>query len=182
MPKRKRNPNGAGSIYLRKDGRYEAAAYVTTTTGERKRVRVYGKTWDEAHEELVKLLNNERQGVPVPTSSESLGAYLDYWLEQVVKPEVRPATYRSYELSVRLYIRPGLGSKKLDKLSTRDIRTWLNKVRETCLCCAHGKDKARPESKQRCCAKGQCCRRYPSARTVQVPSRDPAQRTATRGA
>ena len=28
-----RNPNGEGTIYQRKDGRFEAAAYVTTTDG-----------------------------------------------------------------------------------------------------------------------------------------------------
>jgi hypothetical protein len=39
-----RNPNGEGTIYQRKDGRYEAAVFVTTTTRTRKRVRVYGRT------------------------------------------------------------------------------------------------------------------------------------------
>ncbi|MCX9192002.1 site-specific integrase [Carbonactinospora thermoautotrophica] len=125
MPKRKRNPNGAGSIYLRKDGRYEAAAYVTTTTGERKRVRVYGKTWDEAHEELVKLLGNERQGIPVPDKSWKVGEYLDYWLEHVARPGVRRTTYAKYESFVRLDLKPGLGKKRLDKLTPADVTTFL---------------------------------------------------------
>ncbi len=113
-------------IYLRKDGRYEAAVYVTRPDGTKKRKRVYGKTREEVHEQLVELLRNEQQGIPTPMSSSLLGEYLDYWLEHVVKPDARPATYRSYEQLVRLYLKPGLGKKRLNKLTAPDIRMWLN--------------------------------------------------------
>ncbi|KWW97913.1 hypothetical protein TH66_21290 [Carbonactinospora thermoautotrophica] len=172
-PKRTRRANGEGTIYQRKDGLYAAQVYVTQPDQTRKRATVYGKTWDEVHDELVRLKNNERQGIPTPVSSTPLGDYLDYWLEHVVKPDARPATYRSYELSVRLYLKPGLGKKRLNKLTAPDIRVWLNTVRETCLCCAQGKDAKRPkdhkdpQKRQRCCAIGQCCQSYPSPRTVQ---------------
>jgi len=35
----------------------------------------------------------------------------------------------------RLYIVPGLGNKRLDKVTVRDVQTWLDKVRTTCQCC-----------------------------------------------
>jgi integrase len=54
----------------------------------------------------------------------------------------------------------------LDKLSVRDVQTWLNKLRDTCQCCAQGKDARRPEDKQRCCATGDCCQQYASERTI----------------
>ena len=38
-----RRANGEGTIYKRKDGRYEAAAYFATSSGQHKRIRVYGK-------------------------------------------------------------------------------------------------------------------------------------------
>jgi integrase len=91
----------------------------------------------------------------------------------VARPKLRPATFRSYELSVRLYIVPGLGKKKVDKLQPRDIRTWLNQVRNTCQCCAQGKDAKRlkdhsdPAKRQRCCAIGKCCHDHPSPLSVQ---------------
>src|SRR5207248_2843787 len=59
---------------------------------------------------------------------------------------------------------PGLGKRRLDKLTVRDVRTWLNTMRTTCQCCAQGKDKQRDEPK--CCAKGDCCRQLASERTT----------------
>lgn len=67
---------------------------------------------------------------------------------------------------MRLYIEPHLGKKRLDKLTVRDIRTWLNRLRETCQCCARGKDAWRSEKKRRCCVRGQCCRQVASDRTI----------------
>ncbi|MCO5994974.1 N-terminal phage integrase SAM-like domain-containing protein [Actinoallomurus rhizosphaericola] len=69
-------------------------------------------------------------------------------------------TCATYETLTRLYILPGLGKKRLDKLAVRDVRAWLNTLRETCQCCAQGKDARRPEKKRRCCARG---KRYCSA-------------------
>jgi integrase len=68
----------------------------------------------------------------------------------------------------RLYILPGLGSKRLDKLTLRDVRTWLNKLRDTCQCCVQGKDARRQEKQRCCCAKipATCCRRLASERTI----------------
>src|SRR5215831_20419806 len=106
---------------------------------------------------------------PVATSSPSLAEYLASWLrEVVVEPDYAPLTRATYETLTRLYILPGLGSKRLDKLTLRDVRGWLNKLRDTCQCCAQGKDARRPERQRRCCAKipATCCRRVSSERTV----------------
>ena len=68
MPRRKRNPNGAGSITRRKDGRYAGMAYVTTTSGNRKRwLHFYGKTWQEADTKLTELKAMEHGGIPFRT-------------------------------------------------------------------------------------------------------------------
>jgi integrase len=50
-------------------------------------------------------------------------------------------------------------------LRVRDIRQWLNKLADTCICCDQGKDVARAEGKRRCCAVGKCCRQVLSARS-----------------
>src|SRR5690606_31747287 len=72
----------------------------------------------------------------------------------------------AYEPLVRLYIIPGLGDKRLDKLTVRDVQTWLNKLPALCTCCDQKKDHKRPESKRRCCAVGKCCESYPSRNTI----------------
>jgi hypothetical protein len=66
---------------------------------------------------------------------------------------------------VRLYIVPTLGRKRLDKLTVADVRTWFHKLRETCQCCAQGKDARRSEENRRCCAIGRCCEQIASDRT-----------------
>jgi integrase len=79
-----------------------------------------------------------------------------------VAPNLAPLTYATYETLTRLYIVPGLG----DKLTVRDVQTWLNKVQQSCQCCAQGKDARRPEKIRRCCAVGKCCGAVPLPRTV----------------
>jgi integrase len=58
------------------------------------------------------------------------------------------------------------GTKRLDRLQTRDIRAWLNQLRTTCQCCAQGKDAGRSLEEQRCCAVGRCCNQQLSDRTI----------------
>jgi hypothetical protein len=65
----------------------------------------------------------------------------------------------------RLHIVPYLGVKRLDKLQVRDVRQWLNKLARVCRCCNQGKDAARAEGKQRCCAIGRCCQSVLSPRS-----------------
>src|SRR5215472_7783446 len=101
--------NGEGTISgPRKDGRYVGAFYAPTTAGTTKRVYVYGRTRAEAHELLVQEQAKVARGIPVPDKSWKLGPYLDYWLEKLVKPNRRPATYALYEMKIRLYLKPGL--------------------------------------------------------------------------
>jgi integrase len=128
---------------------------------------VYGKTRDIVHEKWLKL-QAEAAKNPVPTTIPTLTQYLTRWLAEVVQPNLEPATYAYYELMARVYIIPALGSKRLDRLQSRDVQKWLNKLASQCQCCAQGKDAVRPESRQRCCAIGDCCHDCPGRRTVQA--------------
>jgi integrase len=123
---RKRRRDGDGSIYKRQDGYWAGAFYARTTSGARKRVVVYGKTLQEARDGLLKAMQQARSGVPVPDESWKLGAYLDYWLEHVVKHNRRPATYALYEMNIRLYLTPGLGTRRLNRLSVAAVQMFLN--------------------------------------------------------
>ena|SRR5450755_1667325 len=46
----------------------------------------------------------------------------------------------NHEMFTRLYITPKLGSRRLDKLTVREVQTWLNGLRVPCQCCTQGKD------------------------------------------
>ncbi len=52
----RRRVNGEGTIYQRKDGRFEGSAYVWTTAGVRERRSVNGRTSEEAYKRLTALL------------------------------------------------------------------------------------------------------------------------------
>ncbi|MGW9030711.1 tyrosine-type recombinase/integrase [Streptomyces sp. NPDC055722] len=158
--------NGEGSIYPYKNG-FAAYAWVDTPEGKRKRKYVYGKTREEVHDKWIKLHTESKRG-PVATRHRTLAAFLAYWLDEIVKPNLAPLTYVSYEGSVRLYINPHLGTKRIDKLTVRDAREWINRLAATCQCCAQGKDAKRRPDQQRCCAIGECCEAHPSRRVVQA--------------
>ncbi|MFH8632589.1 tyrosine-type recombinase/integrase [Streptomyces lydicus] len=127
---RKRNPNGAGTITKRKDGRYQAAVYVLQPDGTRARKFAYGKTWAECDAKRRELLDKVDQGVPVPTRSAKLAEWLPYWLENIVKPRRKRTTYAKYEVHVRLYLVPMLGTKRLESLSVGDVRRFLRQVEQ----------------------------------------------------
>ncbi|MFJ4434713.1 tyrosine recombinase XerC [Streptomyces sp. NPDC088923] len=158
--------NGEGSIYPYRNG-HAAYVWVTKPDGKRARKYVYGKTREEVHDKWIKLHADAKKG-PVATRHRTLSAFLAYWLDEIVKPNLAPLTYVSYEGSVRLYINPHLGQKRLDRLTVRDVREWINKLAGSCQCCAQGKDAKRQPSAQRCCAVGDCCETHPSKRVVQA--------------
>ncbi|MFI9548457.1 tyrosine recombinase XerC [Streptomyces sp. NPDC052016] len=125
---RKRNPNGAGTITKRKDGRYQCAVYVLQPDGTTARKFAYGKTWAECDTKRRELLDKVAQGVPVPTRSAKLAEWLPYWLEHFIKPNRKRTTYSKYAMHVRLYLVPLLGSKSLEALGPRHVRTFVAEV------------------------------------------------------
>lgn len=161
---RRTRANGDGTVYQRKDSRWEAAGYVLAPGNTRKRVRVYGGTRKEALAKLTEKIAASNRGLPVPSAQGSLAAYLTYWLENVAVHHLRENTHTRYTAVARLYLIPGLGRKKLAKLTAEDVRTWLNQLRTTCQCCTRGLDAGRDEP--HCCAVGSCCSKRLSPLTL----------------
>ncbi|MFE0460488.1 tyrosine recombinase XerC [Kitasatospora sp. NPDC058965] len=158
--------NGDGSITRMKNrDLYHGRVYVTTTSGQIKRVSVYGKTRDEVREKMTALQAQEDQGIPTPDTNMKIADYLAYWLVAVVRVNRRPKTYQGYESVVRVHLVPGLGNRKLRTLKATDVRKWLAQVASTCQCCVNKVDQERPEP--RCCAVGECCEDRLSRRMVQ---------------
>lgn len=119
---------GEGSIYQRSDGRWAGSTFVRLTDGQRKRVHVYAATRREAHEKLTAILVQDRRGIRTPVTEWTVGAYLDHWLESVVKVKDRPRTYELYEQTVRTYLKPTIGQVKLRELTIDQTQRMLNKT------------------------------------------------------
>src|SRR6266508_744128 len=123
MSKRGQNE---GSIYKRPDGRWTSVINLGYQGGKLKRQYFYGKTREEVAGKLTEALQKHRQGLPVAFEKQNLGQFLERWLEDSVKPSVRPNTYSSYEQNVRLYLKPHLGSIQLSRLTPQHIQSFMN--------------------------------------------------------
>ncbi|SCG03722.1 Phage integrase, N-terminal SAM-like domain, partial [Streptomyces sp. MnatMP-M17] len=100
----------------------------------------------------------------MPSAQGSVAEYLTYWLEAVAVHQLRENTHTRYIACINRYLIPGLGKKKLTKVTAKDVRTWLNQLRTTCQCCTRGIDTGRDEP--RCCAVGSCCSKRLSPLTL----------------
>ncbi len=120
--------NGEGTISKRKNGTYEGAVYVLMVGGHQKRVHVYGRTVQEVQEKLIAAKAQSMQGVPVADRSWTLAGYMDYWLENVARGNRRQSTRQNYVWVMERYLKPGLGSYRLEKLSVSLVQRWLDRV------------------------------------------------------
>jgi integrase len=110
------------SIYQRKsDGRWVAAI---TVPGKRQRF-LYARTREEARQKLRDAVRKQEQGLPIAVKRRTVGEFLDTWLEEAVKPSVRPRTYDSYAQMVRLHINPALGHYQLGQLTPEGVQGFL---------------------------------------------------------
>ncbi len=125
----RRRGRGEGTILQLVDGRWQARLDLGRQNGRRRRKAIYGRTRKEVAVKLTKALRDVQQGVPLGDGRQTLGPYLDQWLTVVVKPNVRPKTYRSYAQLVRLHVTPGLGYLRLARLEPGHVETFLEEKR-----------------------------------------------------
>lgn len=122
----KRRGHGEGAIFERKDGRWEARVDLGWEGGRRRYKSAYGKTRAEVVPKLTKLLAEKQAGRSVPSDRLTLGRFLTDWLEETIRPNVRPKTFYSFEGIVRVHLVPGLGRHGLNKLEAQDVRRFIN--------------------------------------------------------
>ena len=84
----KRRANGEGSVSKRKDGRWHAR--VTMLGG--KRLSVYGQTRAEAVRKLNTAKSDLEVGTLASPSAQTLGEWLDYWLDNMQRQVVAAST------------------------------------------------------------------------------------------
>lgn len=70
------------------------------------------------------ILNRKASGSIGPIRLSTVAEYLDRWLEMVVRPNRSASTAESYGYAIR-HVKPYLGAKRLDRLSTGDVESWL---------------------------------------------------------
>ena len=129
MPRRKnsRAPNGAGTINLRKDGRWEARyiAGRSPATGNYIRKSIYGKTQKEVFQKLQKINVEIEEGAYIEPSRMTVSEWLDVWVKEYTQ-NLKPRTLAMYKGYLNYRIIPGLGMAKLAKLTAPMIQKFYN--------------------------------------------------------
>ena len=110
MPAKKRRDAGDGTIRHRPDGRWEGRYTVGyhPKTGKQIMRSVYAKTKREVREKLNKTLTDIQEGTYIEPTSITVGEWLDTWLKEY-KINLRPETKASYEMHIRIHLKPDLG-------------------------------------------------------------------------
>jgi integrase len=129
MATKKRRDAGDGTIRLRTDGRWEGRYTVGyhPETGKQIMRSVYAKTKREVREKLNKILTDIQEGAYIEPTSITVGQWLDTWLKEY-KINLRPETKASYEMHIRIHLKPDLGKIRLNKLTTHQIQHLYNKL------------------------------------------------------
>ena len=129
MPAKKRRDAGSGTIRQRKDGRWEGRYTLgyDPKTGKQLTRSIYGKTKREVRDALNKTLTDIHEGTYIEPTTMTVGQWLDTWLKEY-KINIRPETTASYEMHIRIHLKPDLGKIRLNKLTTHQIQLLYNKL------------------------------------------------------
>jgi integrase len=118
---RKIRKHGEGSLFRRKDGRWQASFTPANSNG---RKYVYGKTKGEALEKLRQAQEEDRKGILATGPRQKLGEYLPQWLENVYKPTVRRSSYEQHRYMSEGHIIPSLGAIYLHQLTPQHLQAF----------------------------------------------------------
>lgn len=121
---------GEGTIYEnKKAGRWEAqVSYTDPATGKTKRKKLTGSGQKEVAAKVKALVRSLEDGLLPDSDKITVWTWLDRWLTDYIKPNVRVKSYEKYESSLRCYIKPKLGHVIITKLKSPDIQNAFNEM------------------------------------------------------
>jgi integrase len=91
-----------------------------------RRKYFYAKTKNEAQKILRQALHARDAGNLSDARGLTVGEFLDQWLAEVVKPNVRPWTSKGYEVHVRMHLKPAIGRIPLERLTPLQVQQLIN--------------------------------------------------------
>lgn len=131
-----KNPNGAGTVFERSDGRWCAQLVTVDEAGKKWRRTFYARSEREVRAKLREAQTGLDQNRPQPARygaaarRVTVSEYLSEWLDRIAtstRPRAKsPGTMRKYRQLVRDYIEPELGSLLLSRVSTKDIQRFYD--------------------------------------------------------
>lgn len=128
MAKRK---YGEGSIFLRKDGRWEGRVVVGyKENGNPKTKSVTAKTQSECKEKLQSLKEQCGRTTDRLKPDMPFGDWMDFWFQNFSKPKIRETTMECYENRIYNHIIPEIGKIPLCKLTQNDLQQFYARLKK----------------------------------------------------
>ena len=106
-------PAKGDGISKRKDGRYVGRYTVHTPDGPKRKV-IYGRKYKEVERKLAEARGDAARGIVFDAKGQTLGQWLERWLEDVVKPGKGHRTYATHRQQVFIHIAPAIGRVNLN--------------------------------------------------------------------
>ena len=124
-----RRGKGEGTIFKRKDGRWQGAITIGyDENGKQRRKTVYGSTRAEVRDKLDEIQRQFSTGT-LPSAQLTVEQYLKQWLD-VAKLNLKPRSHEFYKTNIRLYIQPHIGRIQLAKLTPLHVQGMMTEVTE----------------------------------------------------
>lgn len=121
----KRRTYGSGTVFRRSDGRWIGRAEAGwTASGARRRVQVSAKTEAECKRKLrdeLRRLHEDGPNTQGVRAGTTVKAWCEVWLTRHERT-ARPKYYATDASSVRRWIVPTIGHRRLDELTPGDVR------------------------------------------------------------
>lgn len=123
---------GTGSLSKRKDGMWIASIELPPgIDGKRRRKTVARKDRGEAQRELRKMVADLQKSGDLSTHSIKLGDWLDTYMEDIAPAQLSPKALYDRQSVVKLFVKPLLGKKNLDRISADDVRNLHKTILST---------------------------------------------------
>ena len=125
--KGKTRAHGEGTLRKRKDGRWEGRLITGYDKKGKPKFRYfYGKRQKDVIAKMDKVKAEMNFGIYIEPHKVTFGEWLDTWLDVYKKDNLRPSTYESYEMAIRVYLKPHLGDMLLKDLQTNQLQQVFN--------------------------------------------------------
>ena len=129
MSKTGKNDNGSGSVYYRSRDKRWVACATDPITG--KRSYRYAKTKNKAQAELRVMLNRADAGEAILDVSKTVEEYATEWFKKQSNNRRAQTTVHEYKGRLERHAFPIIGSKRMDKVTQKDIEDLLDVVART---------------------------------------------------
>jgi len=129
MSKTGKNDNGSGSVYYRSKDKRWVASVTDLNTG--KRMYKYAKTKNKAQAALREMLNRADAGEAILDLSMTVEEYATKWLAKKASKRRASTTVGEYKRRLKRHVFPVLGSRRMDKVTQKDVEDLLDLVAQT---------------------------------------------------